>query len=120
MYCPTFSQFIPPLPQVPGQVLRPAELRGAGLQGRPQLLVAHPRVRTRLVTFGLFPYSYIFLFMPPPFEEWWRGIKCYPCPCVRSCIRPCVRASVRYQNLVSAQLLLKDCIDSIQIWYVDI
>jgi len=28
------------------------------------------------------------LFMPPPFEEWWRGIKCYPCP------------SVRYQNLV--------------------
>jgi len=21
--------------------------------------------------------------MPPPFEEWWRGIKCYPCPCVR-------------------------------------
>jgi len=31
-----------------------------------------------------------------------------------------VRASVRYQNLVSAQLLLKDCIDSIQIWYVDI
>ena len=31
-----------------------------------------------------------------------------------------VRASVRYQKLVSAQLLLKDCIDSIQIWYVDI
>ena len=21
--------------------------------------------------------------MPPPFEEWWRGIKCYPCPFVR-------------------------------------
>ena len=21
--------------------------------------------------------------MPPPFEEWWRGIKYYPCPCVR-------------------------------------
>ena len=21
--------------------------------------------------------------MPPPFEEWWRGIKCYPCLCVR-------------------------------------
>jgi len=20
--------------------------------------------------------------MPPPFEEWWRGIKCYPCPCI--------------------------------------
>ena len=20
------------------------------------------------------------LFMPSPFEEWWRGIKCYPCP----------------------------------------
>jgi len=29
-------------------------------------------------------------FMPPPFEEWWRGIKCYPCPCVRSCVRPSV------------------------------
>jgi len=35
------------------------------------------------------------LFMPPPFEEWWRGIKCYPCRHVP--------ASVRYQNLVSAQ-----------------
>jgi len=23
------------------------------------------------------------LFMPPTFEEWWWGIKCYPCPCVR-------------------------------------
>jgi len=32
------------------------------------------------------------IFMPPPFEEWWRGIKCYPCPCVRV---PCVRPSVR-------------------------
>ena len=20
--------------------------------------------------------------MPPSFEEWWRGIKCYPCPSV--------------------------------------
>ena len=29
--------------------------------------------------------------MPPPFEEWWRGIKCYPCPCVRVCVRLCVR-----------------------------
>jgi len=25
--------------------------------------------------------------MPPPFEEWWRGIKCYPCPCVRASVR---------------------------------
>ena len=33
----------------------------------------------------------IFIFMPLPFEEWWRGIKCYPCPCVRACVRPCVR-----------------------------
>jgi len=32
-------------------------------------------------------------------------------------VRACFRASVRYQNLVSAQYLLKDCIDSIQIWY---
>jgi len=40
---------------------------------------------------------------------------------VRACVRPFVRPSVRYQNLVSAQWLLKkDCIDSIQIWYVDI
>jgi len=31
------------------------------------------------------PFSF---FMPPPFEEWWRGIKCYPCLCVRSCVRP--------------------------------
>jgi len=34
--------------------------------------------------------------MPPPFKEWWRDIKCYPCLCVRS--------SVRYQNLVSSQV----------------
>jgi len=39
---------------------------------------------------------------------------------VRACVRPCVRPPVRYQNLVSAQYLWKDCIDSIQIWYVDI
>jgi len=25
--------------------------------------------------------------MPPPFEEWWRGIKCYPCPWVRASVR---------------------------------
>ena len=31
-----------------------------------------------------------FLFMPPPFEEWWKGIKCYPCPCVRTSVRPSV------------------------------
>jgi len=36
----------------------------------------------------------IFVFMPPPFEEWWRGIKCYPCPCVRPCVCACVRPSV--------------------------
>ena len=24
----------------------------------------------------------IVVFMPPPFEDWWRGIKCYPCPSV--------------------------------------
>jgi len=29
-------------------------------------------------------------FMPPPFEEWWRGIKCYRCPCVRASERPSV------------------------------
>jgi len=29
-------------------------------------------------------------FMPPPFEEWWRGIKCYPCANVRASVRPSV------------------------------
>ena len=33
-------------------------------------------------------------FMPPPFEEWWRGIKCYPCPSVSPSV---------CRNLVSAQ-----------------
>jgi len=31
-------------------------------------------------------FLFVCVFMPPPFEEWWRGIKCYPCPCVRSCV----------------------------------
>jgi len=43
--------------------------------------------------------TYYWVFMPPLFKEWWRGLKCYPCPCVRAC----VCASVRFQNLVSAQ-----------------
>ena len=29
--------------------------------------------------------------MPTLFEEWWRGIKCYP---VRACVRACVRPSI--------------------------
>jgi len=30
--------------------------------------------------------------MPPPFEEWWRGIMCYLVRAfVRACVRPCVR-----------------------------
>jgi len=33
--------------------------------------------------------------MPPPFEEWWRGIKCYPCPCVRPCVRSLSKFGVR-------------------------
>jgi len=28
------------------------------------------------------------IFMPPPFEEWWRSIKCYPCLCVRPSVHP--------------------------------
>jgi len=36
-------------------------------------------------------YVCYIVFMPPPFEEWWRGIKCYPCPCVRSSVRSTVR-----------------------------
>jgi len=27
--------------------------------------------------------THVYIFMPPPFEEWWRGIKCYPCLCMR-------------------------------------
>jgi len=34
-------------------------------------------------------------FMPPPFEEWWRGIKCYPCPCVRPFVLPLSKFGVR-------------------------
>ena len=41
-------------------------------------------------------YKYTFMpklkdvFYAPPFEEWWRGIKCYPCPWVRPSVRPSV------------------------------
>jgi len=35
------------------------------------------------------------LFMPPPFEEWWRVIKCYPCPSVRLCVGPLSKYGVR-------------------------
>ena len=38
-------------------------------------------------------WCFVFI-MPPPFEEWWRGIKCYPCPCVRPSVHPSVCASV--------------------------
>ena len=40
------------------------------------------------------------IFMPLPFEEWWRGIKCYPCPCMHSSVRPkfCVR-SITFERL---------------------
>ena len=54
------------------------------------------------------------VFMPPPFEEWWRGIKCYPCPCVRSSVRPSV-----IKIWCPLNKFLKT-IDSIQIWYVNI
>jgi len=32
----------------------------------------------------------VIVFMPPLFEEWWRGIKCYPCPCISACVCPSV------------------------------
>ena len=38
-------------------------------------------------------YGQHIVFMPTPFEEWWRGIKCYPCPCVRASVGACVRPS---------------------------
>ena len=60
-------------------------------------------------------------FMPPQFEEWWRGIKCYPCPCVRACVRPCVRPSVRPLSKFGVHSPLNNILKTaIQIWYVDI
>jgi len=44
-----------------------------------------------LIVYSTTPKIYhtlLILFMPPPFEEWWRGIKCYPCLCVRLSVRP--------------------------------
>jgi len=40
-----------------------------------------PSVKQTLLVIALLYYD-------PANEEWWRGIKCYPCPCVRSCVRP--------------------------------
>ena len=40
------------------------------------------------------PHYFLF-FIPPPFEEWYRGIKCYPCPCVRSFVRRLSKFGVR-------------------------
>ena len=38
--------------------------------------------------------------MPQPFEEWWRGIKCYPCLCVRLSVRPkFVVRSITFERL---------------------
>ena len=43
----------------------------------------------------IWAWKLLSIFMHLPFEEWWRGIKCYPCPlCVRPSVRPCVRPSV--------------------------
>ena len=52
-----------------------------------------PKAHTTLVWVFLISMAYkiSFIFMPPPFEEWWRGIKCYPCPCVRAFVRASVR-----------------------------
>jgi len=44
------------------------------------------------VTIGL---QFYMCFMSPPFEEWWRGSKCYPCPCVRASVRPLSKVGVR-------------------------
>jgi len=38
------------------------------------------------------------LFMPRPFEEWWRGIKCYPCPSVHLLSKFGVR-SITFERL---------------------
>ena len=38
------------------------------------------------------------LFMPPPFEEWWRGVKCYPCLSVRPLSKFGVR-SITFERL---------------------
>ena len=42
--------------------------------------------------------------MPPPFEESWRSIKCYPCPCVRSSVRPCVRPKFGVRSITFERL----------------
>jgi len=57
-------------------------------------------LRIALLIAALMYDSFTFIFMPPPFEEWCGGIKCYPCPSVRACVRPSVRP---LQNLLSAQ-----------------
>ena len=49
-----------------------------------------------------------FLFYAPAIRRMVKGHKVLPLS-----VRACVRACVRYQNLVYAQSLLKDCIDSI-------
>jgi len=41
-----------------------------------------PKTR-RLKVWRLLQLAFYLGFYAPPFEEWWRGIKCYPCPCVR-------------------------------------
>jgi len=47
------------------------------------------------------------VFMPPPFEEWWRGIECYPYLCVRSSVCPLSKFGVRSLTWKTASIQFK-------------
>jgi len=80
---------------VPSVFLRQHQLLGTILEEYFNFLSVS--IYIWFVAFFIFKdlHIYITVLMPPLFGEWWRGIKCYPCSCVR--------LSVCYQNLVSAQ-----------------
>jgi len=67
------------------KTIEPIQLYGCEVWGNEKVDVLE-RVQLRY-------YKYIFI--TPPFEEWLRGIKCYPCPSVRACVRPFVRPCFR-------------------------
>ena len=40
---------------------------------------ANGQRRSKVLSLNFFYLNNVrYVFMPPPFEEWWRGIKCYP------------------------------------------
>ena len=67
--------------------------------------------------FTLWFYVISCIFMPPPFEEWWRGIKCYPCPCVRAFVRVSVCPSVR-PSAIKIWCPLNNFWKTASIWFI--